>query len=167
MLTMLRQFNVCFDMPRRAPLFDLYSQAIDESKLTTQRDIDHGRPGAGWIKSAYGPTGTTPSSTPSFSGTEFLVFPPKTFLGSGSFCPLYRERAIPPCSCVQLAHSRAFRYSTKHLLGTEIWNGYCERSPFDLSKACASYLSRWSDTQTACALNRWHASRNGWQSRRD
>jgi hypothetical protein len=27
--------------------------------------------------------------------------------------------------------------------------------------ACASYLSHSSDTQTACALNRWHASRNG------
>jgi hypothetical protein len=39
--------------------------------------------------------------------------------------------------------------------------------PFDLSKACASHLSHSSDTQTACALSRWPASRNGWQARRD
>ena len=39
--------------------------------------------------------------------------------------------------------------------------------PSDFSKACASDLSHSSDTQTACALNRWHASRNGWQARRD
>jgi len=36
-----------------------------------------------------------------------------------------------------------------------------------LSKACASYLSHTSDTQIACASNRWLASRNGWRARRD
>ena len=40
-------------------------------------------------------------------------------------------------------------------------------SPLNLSKACASHLSHSSDTQTACALSRWPASRNGWQARRD
>jgi hypothetical protein len=35
------------------------------------------------------------------------------------------------------------------------------------SKACALYLSHSSDTQTARALNRWTAFRNGWQARKD
>ena len=40
-------------------------------------------------------------------------------------------------------------------------------SPSNFSKACASYLSHLSDTQTACDSNRWLASRSGWRARRD
>ena len=42
-----------------------------------------------------------------------------------------------------------------------------EEIPFDLPKASAPYLSHSSGMQIARVLNRWHASRNGWQARRD
>ena len=48
-----------------------------------------------------------------------------------------------------------------HLLWTVSW------SLSDLSKACASYLSRSLDMQISCALDRRRASRNGWLARRD
>src|ERR1700683_118959 len=69
--------------------------------------------------------------------------------------------ALPSLWPIQLSETCFERTSAPQLLWTVSW------SAFDLSKAYASYLNHSSDTQTACALNRWLASPNGWQARRD
>ena len=62
------------------------------------------------------------SPTPLFLPLNLHICPRLPQPRAASFKSLYRKRAIPPCSCPNLAHSR-FRYSTKTYRDLAITSG--------------------------------------------